>query len=161
MKKVLVALVAFAVLSVGMAHSFTVGAAYDSGLSVVAEYGLPVERVGELLVGVSVVPLSWDTEVSLGARAFLGTVDTADFGLVLRTHLPVREGDFWVLGQVRGSVGFDAIIRQDQNNFSLVPSVGVSAPLNAAGFSSLPDLTFGIALRWDTEPVPQFSLFDR
>lgn len=157
MKKVFVSLLVLAAVSFGMAQSFTVGGIYQGDVAVTAEYGLPVESVGELLLGVSVVPFAWDTEVSVGARALVLEMDGADLTTSLRVHVPVYDGEFFVLGQMAGSLMLDLVVPQEQNDFSLVASAGVRAPLTTDGFTSFPDVVFGIGLRYQQAPLLPFG----
>jgi hypothetical protein len=146
MKKVLVALLAFAVLSVGMAQSFTVGADYSKSFGVVVEYAHPVE-LGSVLFGARVAPFSWDSEVFGGVSIPVSAVDTLDISVPVRVHLPVFNGVDLILGQLALSVGVDVYVPQE-NGFGLVFAGYVRSNLNSDLYSVLPSLYGSVGLRY-------------
>jgi hypothetical protein len=151
MKKILVAMLAFTVLSVGMAQSFTVGADYSKNLGAVVEYAHPVD-FGSVLFGVRVVPFSWASEVFGGVSIPVATVDTLDISVPVRFHLPVYDGQDLILGQLAVSVGVDVYIPQE-NGFGLVFGGHVRSNLNADLYSVLPSLYGSVALRYEVNPL--------
>jgi len=151
MKKLVIALAALAVFSFAAAQNFTVGAVYGSDLFVTAEYGQEFDS-GDLLLGVAVVPMSWETEVTLGARAELfeltGGADLTVLAVTGRVHLPVYDGADLVLGQLDASVMLDLMIPQEQNGLVLMFSAGARAPVNSTGLTTIPSLVFGAGLQF-------------
>lgn len=151
MKKLVIALFALAAVSFAAAQNFTVGAVYNGDLAATVEYGQEFSS-GELLVGVAVVPLSWETEVTLGARAELfeltGGADLTVLAVSGRVHLPVYDGASFVIGQLDASVMVDLMVPQEQNGTVLMFSVGARAPVTTAGLTTLPSLVFGASLQF-------------
>lgn len=150
MKKLVVVLVALAALSFAVAQDITVGAEYSSAFGVTVEYAQPVDGVGALLLGVSVNPVGFATEVSFGVRvpAFvLEGEDTAVFSVPVLVHLPVYNGADLILGQLAASVGLEVFIPND-NGFGLVFDVAARTPINSDALSQWPSLTLGGGLRY-------------
>lgn len=149
MKKVLVAVLAFAVLSVGMAQSFSVGGDYSKQIGVTAEYAHPVE-FGSLLFGVRTVPGSWATEVAVGVAVRAGTFEVPEvleLTVPVRVHLPVYSGTDLILGQLAGSVGLDVYLPQD-NGFGLFFGGRVQSNLNTDLYRVLPSVYGSIGVRY-------------
>lgn len=151
MKKLVVVLVALAALSFAAAQDFTVGAEYGSALGVTAEFAQPVDGFGALLLGVSVDPTAFATEVSFGVRVPAFTLegeDVAVFSVPVLVHLPVYDGADFILGQLDVSIGLEMFVPSQTSNFGLVFDVAGRTPVNADALTQLPSLVLGGGLRY-------------
>lgn len=150
MKKFMIAFVMVGVLSYVAAQSVTLGVEYRTDLGLTAQYAHPVE-FGDLLFGVRVVPVGYDTELSTGVLVPMFVVEeetVVEFSLPVLLHLPVswKEGSL-ILGQVAASVGVDVHIPND-NGFGLAFGVSARSPVNATALSEWPTLAFSTGLRY-------------
>lgn len=148
MKKVLYSLLAFSVMSFGLAGSFGVFYQGPESTPISVDYELDSNYRVSPTLGVDFDYVTRSLDATLGASVFLAGVEGADIDLVSRLVVPVYDGTAFGLGQLSTATGVSLTPTGQGGVLTPVFEFGVDYDLTWESLTGVPGLYFRVGVRW-------------